>query len=269
MIVISGDIVLSGSSAPDARNPRIYYDNIVTPANVSADEQDPNEPVINIANPATYLRWRGTSTAEQHVTITLGEAAEVNYWAIAKHNLGSTGATAQLQGSADALSWENLGDSISPSNDYALINEFVELELFNFYRLKITPGSAPPSIAVLYVGECLVLPRRIYVGHSPITMAQRTKVSNGRSESGQFLGRSLRSEMLENDVKQENILPAWLRANLLPFQEASKELPFFFSWRPFQFPNEVAYCWLKNDIDISNQRANGMMTFSLSLQGLR
>jgi hypothetical protein len=31
---------------------------------------------------------------------------------------------------------------------------------------------------------------------------------------------------------------------------------------------EVAYCWPAGDMDVSNQLANGMMQFSLNVQGI-
>lgn len=264
MIVISDSLVLRD----DAKHPRIYWRNIITRENITSDEAAADEPVDNLANPTTYLAWRGTTTGEQAITISLGAAEEVNYWAIARHNLGSTGASAQLQGSVDGSTWEDVGSEITPTNDRVLVHEFVDA-FFAHYRLVITPGDAPPRISVLYVGKSLILPRRIYVGHTPVTMGQRTMVSTGRSENGQFLGRVVRREFLETQVKQENIYPAWYRANMLDFQEAAKALPFFFSWRPAQYPDEVAYCWLRDDISVSNARPNGMMTFEMSLQGIR
>jgi len=265
MIHISSSVVLSQTG--EANNPRIGYHNIITADNISADEEATDEPVRNLANPATYLSWRGTTTNQQAVSIALVSAEEVNYFAIAKHNLGSTGATVAFEYSTNGSDWTTV-KTIEPSSDYALIVEFDAVSA-QFYRLNITPGSAAPAIAVLYVGQILVLQRRIYVGHTPITFGRKTIVSNGRSENGQFLGRVMRREFLQTSVDLKNITPSWYRNYMDPFVQSARTKPFFFAWRPQQYPNEVGFAWLTNDVEVSNQLPNGYMQLSMRLQGVR
>ncbi len=269
MIHISSSVVLGPLGDPvDARNPRIGWHNLATAENVSADEQAAGEPVVNIANPATYLRWRGTTTSEQSVQVSLIAAAEVNYFAIAKHNLGSSGATIQFQSSTDGSTWDNVTSPIVLNTDYVVIYEF-DTVFAQYFRLLITPGSAPPSISVLYLGEILILQRRIYVGHTPLVYGRKTTVSNGRSESGEFLGRVLRRQFLESSVDLQNITPTWYRQYFEPFSEAATTQPFFWSWRPASYPNECGYAWLADDTKMSNQRSNGHVQCSFSMQGIR
>lgn len=270
MIVISSSVVLPSSAAAaiDARNPRICWHNLVTPESVSADEEADGEPAVNIANPATYLRWRGTSTNQQSVQVTLASAKEVNYFAIAKHNLGSSGATIAFQSSTDGSTWSNVTAPAVLNSDYVVIHEF-DTVFAQYYRLLITPGSEPPSIAVLYIGETLVLQRRIYVGHTPLPFGRKTAVSNGRSESGEFLGRVVRRQFLETSVDLQNITPSWYRQYFEPFAKAATTRPFFWSWRPASYPDECGYAWLADDTKMSNQRSNGYVQCSFNMQGIR
>lgn len=269
MIHISSSVVLGPLGDPvDARNPRIGWHNLATAENVSADEQADGEPVANIANPATYLRWRGTTTDEQSVQVTLSAAADVNYFAIAKHNLGSSGATIQFQSSTDGSTWDDVTSPIVLNTDYVVIYEF-DAVFAQYFRLLITPGSEPPSIAVLYLGEILILQRRIYVGHTPLPYGRRTTVSNGRSESGEFLGRVLRRQFLESSVDMQNLTPTWYRQYMEPFIEAATTRPFFWCWRPSSYPDECGYAWLSDDVKMQNARANGMVSASFSMQGVR
>lgn len=267
-IVISSALVLSATEENDPRNPRIGYHNLITANNIAADEETDDEPAVNIANPSTYLKWRGTTTGDQSITVTLGTAADVNYFAIAKHNLGSTGATVKLQSSDDGSSWTDASDAVEPSTDYALICEF-ETVFAKYFRLYIEPGDEPPSIAVMYLGEILPLQRTIYVGHSPITLSRSTTVSTGRAEAGQFLGRHLRREFIETSVDLQNLTPTWYRQKFDPFVEHARTKPFFFAWYPTKYPSEVGYAWLKGDIRPTNQRANGMMQVSFSMEAIR
>lgn len=270
MIVISSSVVLSPSVAEivDARNPRICWQNVVTPESVSADEETDDEPAVNIANPATYLRWRGTSTDQQSVQVSLSAAKEVNYFAIAKHNLGSTGATLTFQSSTDGSTWSNVTSPAVLNTDYVVIHEF-DIVFARYFRLLITPGTEPPSVAVLYIGRTLVLQRRIYVGHTPLPYGRKTTVSNGRSESGEFLGRVLRRQFLESSVDLQNVTPTWYREYFEPFARSATTRPFFWSWRPASYPDECGYAWLTDDVKMSNQRSNGYVQCSFSMQGVR
>jgi len=268
MIHISSSVILSqAGEAINANNPRIGYHSVVTSTNVTASQEADGFPVANLANKATYLYWRGQNTSEQTITVALDSAQDVNYFAIAKHNLGSTGATVAFETSDDGDSWTTL-ETIEPSTDYALIYEF-DTVLSQFFRLTITPGSEAPAIAVLNIGSLLYLQRRIYVGHTPFTLDRKTVFSNGRSENGQFLGRILRREFFESSVSMQNITPGWYRAYMEPFAEATRTKPFFWAWRPGSYPQEVGYAWLTNDVNVSNARANGMMEFSFKMAGVR
>jgi len=266
MIVISSSLVLSGEEI-SGNNPRIGWHNIVTATNVSADEEAADHPASNLGNPATYLTWKGTSTSEQTVAITLGAAKDVDYFGIARHNLGSTRATVAFEYSADGVEWTTV-ESVEPASDHALIVEFDAVNA-QFFRLKITPGSAAPEIAVLYIGQILRLQRRIYVGHTPIVYGRQSTVSNGFSESGQFLGRVLRRQMFRSSVSMQNITPGWYRSKLEPFADAAAVTPFFFAWRPQTYPNEVGFAWVMGDVSMSNQRPNGMVQFEFQMQGIR
>lgn len=268
-IVISSSVVLAdASSDTDGRNPRIGWHNLITTANISATQQAEDEPAVNLANPSTYLKWRGTSTATQSVFVTLSQAEEVNYFAIAKHNFGSTGATITFQSSTDATTWTDVTAPRVLSSDNVVIHEFDPV-FARYFRLLIQPGTEAPSMAVMYIGEILVLQRRLYVGHTPLTYGRSTTVSNGRSEAGQFLGRHMRREFLESTAEFQNITPTWYRQKFEPFVEHATTKPFFFAWRPSQYPNEVGYAWTTNDIRPSNARANGMMSMSIPMAGVR
>lgn len=273
MIVISSSLVLgvpasASSDAIDGRNPRIGWHNLVTADNIAADHETADEPATNLANPATYLYWRGTTTTLQAVTVMLDTAHMVNYFGIAKHNLGSIGASVSIQYSTDGGAWFDASTPVVPNNDAVMIVEFPPV-FARWWRLLIIPGSAPPAIAVWYFGEILALQRRIYVGHTPFPYGHNTTVSNGRSESGQFLGRVLRREFFESKVDMGNLTPLWYRTYMEPFVIAARTTPFFWSWRPSRYPNECGFAWLTDDLRVSNQRPNGMMEMSFSMQGVR
>lgn len=257
-------ILPAGVSLPN--NPRIGWRNLVAFENVSADEEASGYPIINIANPATNLQWRGETASAQTVTVDLGSATQFDYVGIARHNLGSAGIAYALESSNNGSDWTEI-DGDAPTDDRVIFHQFAPTTA-PFFRLSLDAGSAAPRIAVLYLGRITVLERRIYVGHTPITLGRRREVSTGRSESGQFLGRIRLAETLETRLTMQNIDPDWYRDELDGLIEDEDINPFFWAWRPQDFPLEVAFAWSMSDIVPVNQRANGMMQFEARLQAI-
>jgi hypothetical protein len=271
MIVISDDVVLSPeaiASGISGNNPRIGWHNVVTEANIFADTEDADFPAINMANPATYLKWVGEeTTSEQSVGVVLSPAQTVNYFAIARHNLGTIGSEyvfEYLSGST----WIELTTPRVPADDYVIMQEFPDTFASQF-RLRMTSNGDAPEIAVLHVGQILRLQRRIYVGHTPLVFGRETTVSTGVSEEGEFLGRVVRRRLYQSTVSMQNLTASWYRTYLDPFFHAATAVPFFWAWRPSGYPNEVGYAWIKGDADMSNQRANGMVQIKFQMQGIR
>lgn len=265
MIIIHGDLTLDPQDITDC-NPRIGYDTIVTPSTVTSDQGAASR--INLGNPATYLKWTADDISTQHIGAALLAARTVNYYGIAGHNLGDAGAIVTFQSSPDNVVWTDVTDGVALQDNFALIEEF-EDQFTRYYRLKIEGATIVPSVAVLYIGDMLRVARRIYVGHAPFTLQRNTVVNSGKSENGQFLGRVVRSTTFETEVAVQNLSPSWIRTKLDPFLAVAADTPFFWSWRPCSYPTEVGYAWTTKDPKVSNQRPNGMMDFSMSLQGIR
>lgn len=270
-IVISDDVTLTAEEVEagvNADNPRIGWHNVVTPANVTATEEAAGYPVSNLGNPLTFVQWQGETTGVQTVQITLGAAEEVNYFAIAGHNFGTDGTNIKLQSSTNGSSWTDRTSARVLANDYAFMEEFDDVTA-QYYRLHLTPDTQAPELAVLYIGRVLRMQRRIYVGHKPITLNRKTTVSSGFSESGQFLGRVKRRQMLQGQADFRNITPTWYRDTFDPFVAAAETIPYFFAWRPSTYPDEIGYMWLDGDPETNNDLPNGLMSLSMSMQGMR
>lgn len=263
MIVIDNDVPLITGESATNRNPRLGWHSLVTRGNVSADSQAADHPVSELGNPATNLKWVSSSSSTQYVTADFGSAQTYDYVGIAGHNFGSDGITFRLESSENGSDWTQIFANESPVSDKPIIVHFDAVSS-RYVRLRMTGGT--PEIAVLYIGEMLVLQRRFYVGHTPVTYGRTTSVANGVSESGQFLGQIVRREMKRSSIALQNLSPDWYRDNLEAFAEVARVTPFFFAWRPSAYPNETGYAWATSDPDVSNQRSNGMMQWSLEFQ---
>lgn len=274
MIIISRNYVIVETADFSADNPVIGYENLVTVDNVTVDIEDPNHPAVNVANSSTALKWAGFQDyASQALQVFLNSSEEVDYLAIARHNLGSLQFPVTVEGATELDSdgnpdWFELVQETLLPDDSPAIFRFAPQALL-YIRLVMGIGLDAPEISVLYVGKLLILQRRIYVGHTPINYGRNTNVTTGRSESGQYLGRLITGEWRSNGVSIQNITPDWYREFMDPFvARANQDTPFFFAWRPETYPFEVGYCWLTGDARPVNQIANGMMQIELSLNGV-
>lgn len=270
-VVISPSLVLSdivsGGDVINGNNPIIGYNNLVTEGVLSSTTAAAANPVTNLANNSTYHQWIGTSSvADEYITMELDTVDTIDYVGIAKHNFY----TAQIPVSLeihDGSNWVEVISDFIPQDDNAIIMRFTPQAVTDI-RIRLQPGNAVPQAAVVYAGTLLVLQRRIYVGHSPVTMAKITAITTGKSESGNFLGRIVRNRSAKTTVSMMNVTPEWVRTYIKPFIDEAQEIPFFFAWRPLTYPHEVGFCWLMNDPIPQNALSNGMMKLSFDLGGI-
>lgn len=270
-VVVSSSLVIadvvSGGGIIDGNNPLIGYENLATAANLSATTENASNPADNLTNPATYLFWEGTAmSTNEYITMDLATGDDVDYVAVAKHNFSTAGITVSVEAFISS-SWTEIVDQFIPPNDGPLLMRFTPQAIVSI-RIRLQVGTVTPQAAVVYTGKLLILQRRIYVAHAPMLYSRAAQVSNGRSETGQFLGRIVKNQMTKTTVNMDNIMPDFFRTYLDPFFVAAKEQPFFWAWRPGDYPYEISYGWMTNDPQPINSKNNGMMKMSFDMSGI-
>lgn len=270
-IYISQDMYLSGAlddGYRNANNPLIGYENLLEAGSVTATHWETDYPPTNMQNVSTGEYWQANSDpihAGNLINITMQVSpSTVNYFGIGGHNLA--GAELKLQRRDDpADPWQDVTDPVIPGDNHAIMWYFTDVVTSAYWRLEIQPNpdGTLPRIAVLYLGEVLVLQRRVYVGHTPVTDAQQTQYRTGLSQSAQYLGRVVGSQTLGVGLEQQNVDPEFYRTYIRPFKKHAETRPFFMAWRPSKYPEEVGYCWTTKDITPQNALANGFLNFSI------
>lgn len=273
MMIFSPGLFLPRTSPGDndetINNPVVGYDNQVTIATLAADTADANHPASNLANPNTASYWLAANTTTQYITELTDNTRLVDYLAIAKHNLLTAGITVSVETQiALAGAWTSVTTPQVLADNGPTIFRFTP-GLYTGVRLKLlTGGSAPAQIAVMYIGLLLTIARRLYVGHSPLALSRQATVTNGKSESGNFLGRIVTGEVTNSSAAFANIDPARYRSRIDPFVKASKDTPFFWAWRPGDYPLETGFAWMTNSPVPSNTGMNGMMSIQFQFEGI-
>jgi hypothetical protein len=270
-VVISSSLVISDQASGTQNNPIVGYQSFVTASNVSATTEAAGFPASNLGNNSTSLKWVGvvaSPAVDEYVTIAVNSAELCDYVGIARHNFGSAQITVSVEAfDTIASQWNEIVQGFIPADDQPLLLRFTPQALMSV-RIRLRPGDAAPSAAVVYVGKLLVLQRRIYVGHTPSNYGRMSKITNARSENGSFLGRIVLNESTKTSVALSNLTPAWYRSYFDPFVTAAREAPFFWAWRPLDYPRECGFAWLVNDPKPSNESPNGMMQVSFEIAGI-
>lgn len=261
-------VVAPSIGAEDLNAPIFGYSNFVTTAGIAATSALTAYPATNLANVSTASLWKATSTAQQYLTATINPAQVVDYVGIARHNFSSAGIAVSVEtqeGLGDP--WVEVIEPFIPSDNNALILRFIAQSAYGV-RVKLGAGTSAAQAAVMFTGKLLASTQRVYVGHSPITLNRRVEIVSGMSESGNYLGRIVTGSNLTTSISLTHFKPDWYRDYFDPFVRAAQTTPFFFAWRPLQYPNETAFAWLTGDPQPSNMLPNGMMQVSLEMSGV-
>lgn len=274
IIIIPTLVIPSIAGIEDANldNPVIGINNQVTASNITGvTSQDPNFPASNMGNPSTALVWKSliiAGSGQVVCQIPLSNPTTVNYLGVAKHNFGSDQSLIYIQQFVSGA-WISIFAGVVVPNDGPVIFRWDGCNpAATDIRLIVINNTLLSTAAVVYIGSLTMLPRRIYVGHTPITMGRATNVVNGMSESGNFLGRLILGEARGTSFSQKNVNASNMRTIIDPFVKLAQSIPFFFAWRPLSYPFEVGYCWLNGDVKPSNQLANGMMQCDFNVTGI-
>ena len=284
-VVISEELVLSAVSV-QLNTPVFLWRSYVTPSLIEAglvntpttDPTDPDFPEANMAGATTETRWQ-VETAflmdDLFVRIDLDGLREVDSLGIAQHNLGTNQRIVQVFGATvedsngDPIYFEIVEQHIF-ANDEPLLFEFVGA---NYISLKLVLTSAyqdtePTYISVVYAGKLLRCERGTHTDHVPINDGRKTQNAINMSESGRFLGKIVLASKVETTFGLKFLRSTWFRDEMRPFLLAAETTPFFFAWKPQEFPNDIGYCWLTENPRPSVHFDTGRIELTLAMSGI-
>ncbi|MBE7415078.1 MAG: hypothetical protein HS130_07590 [Deltaproteobacteria bacterium] len=227
--------------------PVILYDNRLNDGTPEATSEATGTSVLNLRDLRTYTFWQAANTDEQTIIIDCGVPRPVDCLGIAGHNLGSIGATIDLQWCPNEL-WG--GDretvmSLTPENDKSILRCFTQ-EWKRHWRLRITGMSAAPKMAVLMFGQRLQFP---YPPESPyIPFKESSEAETSRSKAGHALGSVIRYSPIEINTRFANLPRSFVFEEYAPFWEghARRMNQFFYSWDLDEFPEDAFFVKMKD-----------------------
>ena len=245
----------------------IGYETVATISNISATTQGAGFPATNLVSQLTTHLWQPTALPAT-VTVNIGSATTVEYMGIAAHDLATQECNIEFYYWTGSV-WTSITTKTPIDNKAIMITTS---QSATQYKAVITRNSgatatAMPAIGVFMLGETLTMQRRLYGGHTPVTLARNTKKVVNETEGGQFAGNSIVSEGVSTDYEWKNLTAAWVRSTFDPFIVNSRAKPFFIMWRPDDYPNEVGFVWTTADIKPVNMGVRDLMSVSMSVKG--
>jgi len=208
-------------------------------------------PKDNLLRNNTYQFWE-PGALPATVTFDFGEARAVDYGAIGGHTLGDESATVRLEHSPDNAAWTQFGSDVSPANNIPVL--WLDTKISRrYWRVTITGAGSAPHIALIYLGEVLVMQRALAGGYRPAIWNRDNVIDGGVSDGGQVLDRTVRRRGLVPSASFERLTTGWYNGTFMPFVRSAELYPFFFAPNPVRWPDDVTLASLPENERIQAQ----------------
>lgn len=244
----------------------IAYSNAATTAtSITATSTDGDNVASNMFNGFTFDGWKADAAGTQHVQINFTAPVTVDYFAYYNTDASENGATIKFQyssggGFVDAV-------SILPIDNSPQLSTFAPVSATAF-RVVIENATSATMISVASFGEFLPIPFGLENSfNSPHNSQQYSNITNA-SETGNFIGRSVRKQSSDFTVSTRLLQYDWFIQNWRPFIRHAERRPFFFKWSNSTYTDEAVYCWTVEKIQTPVFTDEHFMSFSLDLKGL-
>ncbi len=250
------------------------YDNIFLRdgAIVSASAADAGFPETNATSwLITGGGWRATADPEINLTVSLLVTENANGYAIFKHNLGDLNATIKLQSSTDGTTFTDFPGSTKVVADNKAIFFISDTPLSaSYWRLNITGLGVGDTLTIgqAFIGNSLRMFSPPEAGFTPPDLALNNLYISSRADGGDFLGRTLIRRGSKMSFNNSIVSKDWIRDNWQAVMLAIEKTPFYYAWDSFNFPAEVAYCYVDKKIDIPKYVNSGYFSLNLSFVAL-
>lgn len=244
--------------------PVILWNNIFTASQIAVTSEASGFPKENLVGLRPYKRWRGTSSIDHGISITLASSKAADSVGLVGHNLGSIGATVAIQGWISGA-FQTLATA-QPTTNKAMVILFNSQTLQN-WRLYLTTLSGAPEIGSMILGPRLTMEKYLQSGFDPD--AQTTYAESSVSQSANLLGTVVRYRERNVQARFQSLTPAWVDANLKSAWEGALGIgqPFFWAWEMDLHPTEVYFMSCRPPVSLGLPYDPVRRSFSLDMKG--
>ena len=223
------------ANAPSTEKPTLLIDNVFTQGTLSSTGGGVPE---NALGDNTFDFWT-TSIATATIEVDLGDAVNCDMVGIAAHNLGSEGATVEIQSSDNGTDWTTRL-TVTPTDDSAIVGVFPSVSA-RYWRLRVT--GATVAIGVIKLGSRIIVPSGVSLGHVAMNHSARLELLTNDSVDGQFLNTRVIRRSGETTLDFGLVPALFIDTDMLEFERLYNEgRTFFYAGNPVDLPRDVGYC---------------------------
>lgn len=260
-VIFQDGYSLPGGDEPLTHARILHSNNWLTGGTITASSTDSDYFEEGPDNSLTYEKWKPNSLAATW-EYDHGTAAECDCCCIAAHTIGTNGNTLRVQ-YYDGAAWQNLIAGTIITTDAPIMVLF-EPETRQQWRIRVANETAP-TIGVVKFGKALQMQRALFGGHSPVNTARQVVLNTNKSETGEYLGRTVKRTMASTTYEWSHLTTQWVRDNWRDFQRAIEDEPFFIAWRPGD-NNDVAYAQVDSVPVPQNMGVVDLMSVSMQIR---
>lgn len=250
------------------KQPLLTGPRILSEAFIHSDDALVDFPAARLTDGITS--WQGgfaVSTGE--VVYDLGSVRAARMLAIARHNLGSVGATltAQYSATGTAGPWTTFA-SITPPDDSPAGVLVTEVSA-RYWRITITGHTGAAYVGDLTVAPVWLLPAGMPVDWTPPGYNRQGKVLANIARSGTDLaGLSIEEGAAEADITMDVVNASWFASNWKALFAHLTSSPLYFCWDTSQLPAEMMFCWLRQVPQAPLKVAGMYQSTSILVEGI-
>ena len=192
-------------------------------------------PIANLFNYFTFDGYKPDTSGASNVDVNLSAANACDYFAFYNSNLADNGGSIVLQ-YWNGAAWVDCFAPYSPTDNAPQLFIFAEVSS-DQYRILI--DSTPASIvSVVSFGKSLPVPYGLTTSFASPHNAQQYRNRTNESETGNFIGRSVRKEAVPFTVSTELLQYDWMRDEWRDFLRHLERRPCFFKWSNTTYTDE-------------------------------
>jgi len=216
--------------------------------------------------PNTWQRWSFTAASLNIISYNMGATFTADTICIGAHNLAGGKVTVFYDPDTSPGGFVMLEQRTVDTNDPIMFH-FDEAFDYGRIQINIEDVSGDKFVGYISVGIALQMQRPFFSGHTPITDADVTRYYHNETESGEIIGQSIRSQGFETQAQWNNIDDGWYREYFAPFKQYAKLRPFFFAWNLAEYPDDVGFCRISEDVSAPYSGTRKLRSISMKLLG--
>lgn len=243
----------------------ILYENIFRSATILSDGASTNFKTTKALDGRTATQAEYASGATREVVFDCGSADAGNTFCIARHNLGSVGATVTVQRSSDNATYTT-AFSVTPTDNSVIYSKQTQIN-YRYYKIRISGHSAAAYIADMAFGLRADLERSQKHGFIKPEFSDNDKIIPNVTRGNNLVGLTVDSALKTATFDLFYYSSSFFSSHWSALVATMKLYPIYISWDDTEKP---FYCWPDSNMPEPEYSKNisGYYDAKLKMQGI-